>query len=268
MIRSDDFKDNSHMKKRLVFCLVIITGYLLLSATYGFSFSQYKTEIDQACAPVATYTPVSCTSCHNSNQAQQAYSAGGTALTDFFCPSSTPTCTDNDGDTYAIEGGDCGPVDCNDDLATINPGASEICGDGIDQNCDGTDPVCPPVCTDNDGDSYAIEGGDCGPVDCNDNLATVNPGANEICGDTIDQNCDGTDPVCPLVCTDNDGDTYAIEGGECGTVDCNDNLATINPGASEICGDTIDQNCDGIDLSCNSNVNLVPIIQLLLRETP
>lgn len=37
-----------------------------------------------------------------------------------------PPCTDLDGDGYAIEGGTCGPPDCNDDDPTVNPGT---CGD-------------------------------------------------------------------------------------------------------------------------------------------
>jgi hypothetical protein len=50
---------------------------------------------------------------------------------------------DGDGDGYAPADGDC-----DDDDPGINPGAIEICGDGIDQNCDGIDPTCdpPPIC--------------------------------------------------------------------------------------------------------------------------
>ena len=190
------------MKKRLVFCLVTITGFLLLSATYGFSFGSFGTDVNSLCAPAVPYTGGNCALCHTANtadptDAKTAYLAGGTALTDFFCPSTPPTCTDSDNDTYATEGGDCGPIDCNDNSAAINPGATEICGDGIDQNCDGNDPVCPPpACTDSDGDSFATDGGDCGPIDCNDNSASIYPSATEICGDGIDQNCNGSDQSC------------------------------------------------------------------------
>jgi len=86
--------------------------------------------------------------------------------------------------------------DCNDRNANIFPGAEEICGDGIDQDCDGVDLSCGPI--DNDGDGFNET------VDCNDFVNTIFPGATEICGDGIDQNCDGivdegcvTDPEPP-----------------------------------------------------------------------
>ncbi|MEM9067766.1 MAG: MopE-related protein [Myxococcota bacterium] len=43
---------------------------------------------------------------------------------------------DRDGDGHNTS------VDCNDDDATVFPGATDPCGDGIDQNCDGID-ACP-----------------------------------------------------------------------------------------------------------------------------
>jgi len=45
-------------------------------------------------------------------------------------------------------------------------------------------------------------------------------------------------------CTDNDGDHYWVEGGDCGLVDCDDNNPDVNPGAFENC-DSLDNNCDG-----------------------
>lgn len=76
-------------------------------------------------------------------------------------PVTPPTCTDNDSDGYGVCP-DCGTVngctydgdDCNDGNASVNPGATEVCNDGIDNDCDGNsdcddsdcvgDPACLP----------------------------------------------------------------------------------------------------------------------------
>lgn len=51
---------------------------------------------------------------------------------------------------------------------------------------------------------------------------------------------------------DSDGDGYTALGSCIGSMDdCNDNDASINPGAQEICGDGKDNNCNGlIDENC------------------
>lgn len=108
--------------------------------------------------------------------------------------------TDADGDGYFVGDPNCGPLDCDDGNPAVNPGANDICGDGIDNNCDGYDASCAVSCTDADGDGYSPEGGVCGPEDCEDGNPAVNPGATEICNDRIDNDCDweldGSDREC------------------------------------------------------------------------
>ena len=59
-------------------------------------------------------------------------------------------------------------------------------------------PGCALACTDADGDAYPVEGGTCGPVDCDDADPAVHPGAEEIPRNGIDDDCDPTPP--PLGC--------------------------------------------------------------------
>ena len=50
-----------------------------------------------------------------------------------------PDPVDADGDGFSTEQGDC-----NDANSAIYPGATDICGDGIDQDCSGADLACTP----------------------------------------------------------------------------------------------------------------------------
>lgn len=80
---------------------------------------------------------------------------------------------DYDSDGYTENQGDC-----KDAVATIHPGATEICGDGIDQDCSGSDLVCPIMLNDidNDGDGYTENQGD-----CNDFNASIYPDSTGTC---------------------------------------------------------------------------------------
>lgn len=57
---------------------------------------------------------------------------------------STDQCDfDNDLDGFTRIGSCAGSADdCNDNNSSVNPGMVEVCGDGIDQDCDGTDTAC------------------------------------------------------------------------------------------------------------------------------
>ena len=89
---------------------------------------------------------------------------------------------DNDGATST--------VDCDESDPSIHPGATDTPGDGIDQNCDGSD-AAPSAEADADGDGWASEA--FGGPDCNDQDASINPDAPETVGDGKDNDCDGAD---------------------------------------------------------------------------
>ncbi|MEL6341668.1 MAG: putative metal-binding motif-containing protein [Myxococcota bacterium] len=171
--------------------------------------------------------------------------------------------------------------DCSDEDAAINPAADEICGDAIDNNCDGAtdDDAAIDAATwyrddDNDGYGYApaplvaceqpdgyvaIDG------DCNDRQVNANPGIEEVC-DGIDNDCDvaideadAEDAVTFYADGDEDsfGDPesteiacFAPEGYVDIADDCDDEDADINPEAIEVCNDGIDNNCDSSSVGC------------------
>ena len=185
-------------------------------------------------------------------------------------------------------------TDCDDSLAAINPGATEICdADDTDEDCDGLaddadSSVDPTTQTtyflDDDGDGYGdlTDSGtlyceDDQPAaqvldqtDCDDGDEDINPAATEVCDDAdVDENCNGTaddsDTTLDLSTqldyyTDTDGDGFgaitATAVGYCENdqptalsllnTDCDDGVAAINPGATEICdsADT-DEDCNG-----------------------
>ncbi|HRF75203.1 MAG TPA: MopE-related protein [Chitinophagales bacterium] len=107
------------------------------------------------------------------------------------------------------------------------------------------------VDADNDGDTFLST------VDCNDNDATIYPGATEICN-FIDDDCNTItdDGITYLAVYDDlDGDTYGAglaanyctfpgAGYSLDNLDCDDSNVAINPAANEICNG-VDDNCDG-----------------------
>ena len=173
-----------------------------------------------------------------------------------------PDCVDVDGDGDGHEAA----TDCDDADPAIYPGAPEITGDGIDQDCNGADTI--PCFVDADGDGHGETGtlladdGDCLDPgesnlddDCDDTDPTSWPGAPETPDDGIDQDCDGADTVTCFVDADGDGfggpsnvlspDGDCTDAGESATGDdCDDAQAATHPGAIEAC-DAVDSDCDG-----------------------
>ncbi len=173
---------------------------------------------------------------------------------------------DGDGFNDASQGG----TDCDDDNAEVNPDGFELCN-GIDDNCDGVvdEGLMAEGYVDADGDGVGdgelVEfcAGDEGYAevdgDCDDSDANVNPNAFDDCGG-IDEDCNGiTDDFGEEHFLDSDGDGYGLDGSQTdffcsgdapagwsdSNDDCDDSEATTNPGAFELCGDGVDNDCDG-----------------------
>ena len=127
---------------------------------------------------------------------------------------------DFDGDGIP-DASDCAPEDPH------RGAALDAFGDGIDQNCDGTDG------TDADGDGHAAD--DTGGTDCDDTDDDVHPDAAEVC-DGADNDCDGEPGPDE---GDGDGDGARPCGG-----DCDDSDPDRLPGQEEACNG-IDDDCDG-----------------------
>ena len=122
--------------------------------------------------------------------------------------------------------------------------------------------VLPPLAAAVDMDKDGFPAG----FDCNDNDATVHPGAKEICGDNIDQDCDKKDT--PAAQCDADGDRYTIAMG-----DCDDTNPAISPGVPERC-DMIDNNCNamvdegfGVGVDCANGVGACQVTSTTVCST-
>jgi len=170
--------------------------------------------------------------------------------------------------------------DCDDESPAVNPLVPEICNNK-DDDCDGqSDPEgaqgCMDYFLDEDGDGFGVTKSEkclCGPSapysatevgDCGPDNPGIFPGSPEEC-DGEDNDCNGAvDDVdedhCIKFYKDGDGDGFGndddficgcdpkpeqgyevVTGG-----DCDDEEEDVNPDAAEVCGDGIDNNCDGL----------------------
>lgn len=127
---------------------------------------------------------------------------------------------DSDGDGYgdssnrstsctAPSGYVSASTDCDDADASISPAGLEVCGDGTDNDCDGSadEDDASDASTwylDSDSDGYGASssgsktsctepsGYVSGDDDCDDADSAISPAASEVCDDGIDDDCDGT----------------------------------------------------------------------------
>ena len=164
--------------------------------------------------------------------------------------------------------------DCDDDDEERAPDQEERC-DGVDNDCDGDideDVASPPLWyLDEDGDGFGLNGSQ--PVsgceapgdnyasldgDCDDDEESTNPLGVEQC-DGVDNDCDGAvdDGVTDVTWyADADGDGYGVDGDtlqDCVQPDgyavdggdCDDTNSDVSPGAAEVVGNDVDEDCDG-----------------------
>ncbi len=135
-------------------------------------------------------------------------------------------------------------TDCDDLNADINPTAVEVCNEA-DDDCDGdvdegvaitfyedadldgygSATSTTDACTVPDGYSFTAD-------DCDDSLDYVNPGAEEICDDGIDNNCDSIPGACELGVEASDVVFWGVAPG--------DNAGMSTAGGGDLNGDGFD----------------------------
>ncbi len=179
-------------------------------------------------------------------------------------------------------------TDCDDTNFDVNPAATEVCN-GIDDDCDtdiDDDDTSLDLSSatewhdDADSDGYGVStvaattcvaasGTVANSTDCDDGDSAVNPAATEVCNG-IDDDCD-TDiddddtsldtGTASTFYTDADTDGYGDDsspvlacslpsGASTDNTDCDDTEITVNPGATEVCSDGLDNNCDSLPDPC------------------
>ena len=195
----------------------------------------------------------------------------------FGCNPHSHGVVDQDGDGYGST------LDCDDSDPQVHPHAEERCNgrdDDCDEEVDEDAPALHHWYVDQDGDDWGRDGdtlpacsrpeGYAGKAgDCDDRDPEIHPMAAEVC-DGEDQDCDDVideDAIDAVVRYDDvDGDGYGdpdTERSLCeddgqGTTlggDCDDSLASVNPGQPETCCDGLDNDCDvRPDQPCSGDV--------------
>ena len=190
------------------------------------------------------------------------------------CGACGVVCAVNNGQASCVNS-QCAVGSCNNGYVDLNEEAADGCecaqtNNGVEA-CNGSDDDC---------DGKIDEGFDVG-VACSAGVGACEengqkectadgqgtecsvdgaPRGVEICNN-IDDDCDGRkdegfdgDDDGFKTCINGIDCTQPCPAGQdcagCALSDCDDGLANINPNTPEICGDNVDQNCDGRDAPC------------------
>jgi len=149
-----------------------------------------------------------------------------TTTTTMGCPN-----VNADGDGYFAP--PCGN-DCDDNNPSVYPGAPEVCN-GIDDDCDGI--------IDSGGGSITCGTGQCqNTVPACQMSCTPNSPSAEVC-DNVDNDCDGqTDEALPPITCG----VGACQNTVPSCVGGSPNTCTPGTPGNEMCGNSIDDDCDGL----------------------
>ena len=175
--------------------------------------------------------------------------------------------------------------DCDDTDPFRNPSVQEICNNGKDDNCNGSENdenalECTKFYFDNDGDNWGTSDFKCHcsalgdyktkfSGDCDDTDPQVNPNQKEICFDGKDNDCTGTQNDENALSSkafyfDEDGDGFGTqaykyfcyESGLWAAAipgDCNDQDKDVHPDAVEVCNNGKDDDCNGLQDTENAS---------------
>jgi hypothetical protein len=194
----------------------------------------------------------------------------GVSCTADLCDEDAGGCVFSPVDLACDDGLACTGIETCDPLADCLWGDPIVCDDGINCTVDFCDEGAGGECAANPddalcggGESCSVPDGGCvfvcgSDVDCDDgvycngtetcSLGTCVPGLAPSCSDgvacTIDS-CEAILDECTNLPPDADHDGFGADS--CGGTDCDDADATAHPGALEVCGNWVDEDCNGLD---------------------